>query len=293
MIKYPDNENYVYKFHAYNDNLFKILLNHELWFGKPAIQNDPFEGEFIVEGFEKEPNAEEIRNLLKIIDQKAYKIEYLNKPDHYLPNATTLVNEYQDFIKSKIKETFGICSLSKSYKNILMWTHYANSHSGVCLIFNKNILEASIKKGDSEIEFKDVIPCNSAPKVKIRIADNGYPFVNGYNILLSKFIDFKYEDEVRFVKFFIPIFDDDKKRNLKFDMSALTGIIIGENMETDNLRSIYNLLKNNSELKDISIFFGHKNIFEGSVEAVLINDKHPRYHEIHGNKPIYFSGITK
>ncbi len=292
MIKYPDNENYVYKFHSFDANLFKILLNQELWFGKPAIQNDPFEGEFIIEGFEKEPTIEELKKMYRIINPR-YSKEFLDKIEDHIPDQYTLIQNYSDFLKKEIKDKFGICSFSKSYNNILLWSHYADSHSGVCLIFDKDILVPSIKENDNEIEYNEVIPQNIAPKVKIRITDNGYPFVNNYNVLLSKFEDFKYEDEVRFVKFFNPMFNEDDKRNLKFDISALKGIIIGEGMTTENMRSIYQLLNGHLNLKHISIFFAQKNIYEGKVDAVVYNEQHPRYDEIHGIKYIHLGGVIK
>ncbi|TOC13300.1 hypothetical protein CGJ90_24575, partial [Vibrio parahaemolyticus] len=39
-----------------------------------------------------------------------------------------------DFTKS-MTSSFGICSLSKTFENILMWSHYADNHKGFVVEF--------------------------------------------------------------------------------------------------------------------------------------------------------------
>jgi len=46
---------------------------------------------------------------------------------------------YKDYLKS-INEEFGIFSLSKSKNNLLMWSHYADSHKGYCIGFDHEML---------------------------------------------------------------------------------------------------------------------------------------------------------
>ncbi len=48
----------------------------------------------------------------------------------------TLSSSLDNFIDRRTKA--GIYSLSKSYNENLMWTHYANKHRGYCLGFDYN-----------------------------------------------------------------------------------------------------------------------------------------------------------
>ncbi|MDO9026718.1 MAG: DUF2971 domain-containing protein [bacterium] len=54
------------------------------------------------------------------------------------------VRQVNNNILDKIKNNVGICSLTPECKNLLMWSHYTNSHKGFCVCFNVKILLAFI-----------------------------------------------------------------------------------------------------------------------------------------------------
>ena len=43
-----NDSKWLFKYAPFSLNTIKILLNNELWFGKPDIQNDPNEAEFLL-----------------------------------------------------------------------------------------------------------------------------------------------------------------------------------------------------------------------------------------------------
>jgi len=51
-----------------------------------------------------------------------------------LPKEKVISNK----ITNEIRTDYRICCLSKTYKNILMWSHYADSHKGICIGFKIN-----------------------------------------------------------------------------------------------------------------------------------------------------------
>ena len=85
------------------------------------------------------------------------------------------------------KNDIHICSLSKSYDNILMWSHYADSHKGCCIE-----LEVTSEKGITET------PVSYVDTIK-DVAGADYRD-EAYQILSRKIRCWDYEKEVRFFK---------------------------------------------------------------------------------------------
>ena len=111
MSKYLDKEKHLFKFVPFNTNTLKNLINGELWFGKPINQNDPFEGEFKIEGFTKELTKTEKFEILKNIskDKTRKPIDlstYMEKEDF---NDMFFLEEYKKFIREIIIEKYGYC----------------------------------------------------------------------------------------------------------------------------------------------------------------------------------------
>jgi hypothetical protein len=105
-------------------------------------------------------------------------------------------------------DELGILSMSSKCDNILMWSHYANSHRGFCLEFD------SSKK-----------PFSSANHVEY--LSNPRPFdpygsheANARSFVLTKYDNWAYEDEWRVI---VPRC----RENYSFEPEALTGVILG------------------------------------------------------------------
>lgn len=85
------------------------------------------------------------------------------------------------------KNDIHICSLSKAHKNILMWSHYADSHKGCCIE-----LEVSSKTGIIETDVRYV------DKIWLEYG-NDYKKA-AYSVLSRKLKCWDYEEEVRILK---------------------------------------------------------------------------------------------
>lgn len=76
-----------------------------------------------------------------------------------------------------------ICCLSRSYKNTLMWTHYADSHKGCCI----------------EVKVDSKVDCyNVDYSSDIQFVRNGKEEL--IHVLTTKSSYWSYEEEVRFIK---------------------------------------------------------------------------------------------
>ena len=121
--KYPSC---LYKYRndsAYTDSIFKEL---SMWFSEPQSFNDPFDCNLS----ETSSHTQEEAN--QFLD---HVIE--GRPDrNILISRGTTIQEAENFLASALEKVLsetGILCLSKSFLNILMWSHYTNSHKGLVI----------------------------------------------------------------------------------------------------------------------------------------------------------------
>jgi hypothetical protein len=90
--------------------------------------------------------------------------------------------------KEQINESQGLICFSKAWKNPLLWGHYAEKHTGICMGFDvpDHFLDSVIyAKGLLKIE---VDPTTHGPKLTKKVVKR---------LLTTKFYDWKHEDEMR------------------------------------------------------------------------------------------------
>ena len=122
--------NYVYKYYSINELNIDALKNNYFYFTKPSEINDPFDIRInvFIEGtkLEKKNFIEKYSLNINTTDIDQYEL-YLNNPE-------LLNNKLNESNLRKANDTISILSLSSDPKNILMWSHYADKHRGICLI---------------------------------------------------------------------------------------------------------------------------------------------------------------
>lgn len=104
-----------------------------------------------------------------------------------------LQKEYSKYITNK-----AICCFSKRMDSILMWSHYANNHTGFCVGFDEDRLPENPLIFD--VIYTDVFPDFNTSKIKtqtkipgkVRLKETIPP-------LITKYCDWSYEDEVRLI----------------------------------------------------------------------------------------------
>jgi hypothetical protein len=109
----------LYKYRAANKFFFDILINNQLYFSTTSDFNDPFDGQLKPNEF-----ALELKNLGCKEDLSQF-------------------SRHSQYVEDSINRS-AVLSLSTTSDNILMWSHYANSHKGVCLGFNNNLTNSFV-----------------------------------------------------------------------------------------------------------------------------------------------------
>jgi hypothetical protein len=128
----------LYKYRALNgvnkNRVERIFTHDELFFPNPMQFNDPFDCkvELSLEASEEELN----QYVKKIVDKNIFK----NNPSEKFRLRQRLMHNIRkgkldSKISHQISAKLGIYSLSKVPDDILMWSHYADSHRGICIGF--------------------------------------------------------------------------------------------------------------------------------------------------------------
>jgi len=134
-------------------------------------------------------------------------------------------------------DNVGVLSLSTSRDSVVMWSHYAESHTGLCLGFSpgKNPdFFARAQAVDYVVEYPDIEMLRDSPERQVEA------------FLLTKAIGWKYEDEWRII--------DHKtgSGNKVFLEHALVEIILGANMDANDREFISNSIMKRK--RPVSVF---------------------------------------
>ena len=162
-----------------------ILSNCALKFTNPKIFNDPFDCD--VSGL--------YFNLNGTIDPKVQK-EILQLKKDFFPavlDNKLLAKMYEEVIVEKLSKTVITC-FSTEQKNHLLWSHYAQNHTGICLGFNNEIALRD-KFIDLTLGMEGTVSYGYDEKVNF-VEDKlrGY-----YKLYLTKLKPWEYEKEYRLI----------------------------------------------------------------------------------------------
>jgi len=114
----------------------KTILNHELWFASPNTFNDPFDcfPSIIGSGTKKEKLKFMHETLKRNFPEKSRR-EIREIAKKRMSEGLSLQESFDGVDLREKFEIHKVFCLSETKKSILMWSHYANNHKGICLGF--------------------------------------------------------------------------------------------------------------------------------------------------------------
>jgi len=149
------------------------------------------------------------------------------------PKIIALLKRNESVFREGINNGISICCLSRNPLQLLMWSHYASGHTGF-------VVEFFIPEIEPRSNLNSLIPFpveykNDKPKV-----DNSKSKLKEY--VLTKGIDWKYEDEERVIDF-------DRKAGIHaYDRKqSLKSVIAGMRMTDDNFATLKNTVETVNE----------------------------------------------
>ena len=238
-----------YKYKKIYEHTYDLLLKNEFYYSFPHEMNDPFDCYIYSE-------------------YKGEKKDYINFLKWYPGSEEEKVRAYKFFescnfdpeeiyrkiilpVRNNESKIALINCFSAVNDSIIMWSHYAEFHKGICLGFNA-VYEGNLLYFEVEdIVTKSEQDLNKyAPLYKVNYSDSFPEPFNGlkdddkeiFKFLITKFGDWNYEKEYRSILWY----DNVNKKIIKFRKDILKEVIFGmrtpeaeKNKITDLVNEIY------------------------------------------------------
>ena len=208
----------------------QILINSKLYFSSPLSFNDPFDCKVL---FQYSLSFKELKKKFNTLLKK--KSPGLNRKQRKaIINKRVAKVEAKEFINYMTKNLqnevnkVGILSLSGVNDNILLWSHYAFGHTGLCIGFIATDISPFFRLAQ-KVHYNQNYP-------NIDILNNS-PVEMVEAFLLTKAQDWSYEAEWR-------IIDHDEGHGLKqFPEKLMTEIIFGACMSKEDKKEVMSWLE--------------------------------------------------
>jgi hypothetical protein len=227
----PRYPRFLYKYRGPVDasvtHLRDILVEGRLWLSSPRDFNDPFDMTAHVVFTDDTPA---LRQRFKDLIDKKGREEGLNwkerkrRLDQFMARPREEWAAAMKRIHEENMRSTGVFSFAGDPRHILMWSHYAKDHSGICIQFESARAPATLLEA-----------------VPVRYVDDYpvYDWVKDDDLLgslLHKFRSWEYEREWRIV------WPDGAHTYLEMDPGGVTGLIFGSRASENTMKNVRRLL---------------------------------------------------
>lgn len=124
---------YLYKFFSINEFFVDSIKNSYIWFSKPLDFNDPFDGNISLQW---DGTLEQYEKYLEGAAQGRLTPDKIKEYAKKMYENPKIAKDFLDRIVSETVNLVGVACFSEINNNILMWSHYTNSHKGVCIKYD-------------------------------------------------------------------------------------------------------------------------------------------------------------
>lgn len=139
-MKYTHPPKYLYRYRSLRgdqrDFTRDILVNHRLYWATPSMFNDPFDCApapfYQISRLKREAHA---RALLAKQAPHLDKRERKRLAKSAMSHSATEIEAGMRGLQQQMRQEIAVCCLSAQPDHQLMWSHYADSHHGICLRF--------------------------------------------------------------------------------------------------------------------------------------------------------------
>lgn len=189
----------LYKYKPLNEYTDKLLFEGDLYFPSIGQLNDPFEGSIPYILDPKELTTEKIFQYMYELarrsnptwsDEQVYKFVTKEVEKDLLHNEKHIEQQNKEN-REEVERLFGILSLTNQRNNFLMWSHYADSHKGICIGFDVEKIFNVVLGSLGEVIYSKDLPIK-------HLNSDVTEFMQ--NLLLTKSKVWEYENEYRLIK---------------------------------------------------------------------------------------------
>ncbi|TSK07302.1 MAG: DUF2971 domain-containing protein [Geobacter sp.] len=212
---------FFYRYRHFDDDkcvksIERLLSKNEMYLSSPLSFNDPYDcrPHYAFEATDREIKAY-LKKLFRENEANATKND-VNRHVTKILNRVSRTNTDLETVFNRQYETFlqsvGMLCFSKSPENILLWSHYASSHTGICIQFESNVDTRSVFMLTQNVKYTKDFPIINLVK-----ATDDEKLSKG---LLTKADDWSYEQEYRLI---LPA----QQKLVKYPDEALKSVIFG------------------------------------------------------------------
>lgn len=239
----------------------RLLTDNEVYLASAEQFNDPFDCSLPFKYRKEDMTAENIFLKLhtlgrqhnpQITEEELQRQCFERQYSGVFENGEYWKSGYPEF-KKELSDTFGILSLTSKRYNLLMWSHYTDSHRGFCVGLDKYIL---FEKCAGQLG--PVIYNSKFPEIPMF---NESP-VGLTNLTTTKSPHWSYEDEFRIAKI------HGAREVVVLPNEAILEIILGCRMPEEHKSAIYEIA--NKKFPKANIFETQINIEEFKLDFIPI-----------------------
>ncbi|WP_394192600.1 DUF2971 domain-containing protein [Pseudoalteromonas atlantica] len=243
-----------------------VLASGHIRFTQPADFNDPFEFQPVISSVASKEELDKAmdEDLKTIVQEELQKlpseIRTQISPAQLEAVTRKLYEQHWPSLKTKLKEMgsettrvfvdkantlIGVLSLTEKNDNLLMWSHYAYSHKGFCIGFDKNSPFFNRKRSEVD-EFYHLRKVSYSKMRPSKLVSQ----LSGVELFLIKSKAWEYEQEWRMCA----VLEDSEKtisttslpiHLFQFPNSALKEIILGACIEKNVKEHILSVVRKN------------------------------------------------
>ncbi len=207
----------------------QILIDSKLYFSSPLSFNDPFDCKIL---FQSSLSSKELKKRFDTLLKKTLNSNWKQQKDFIIERVSESHSEkFVEYMTKSLQHevnNVGILSLSGVNDNILLWSHYAFGHAGLCIGFIATNVSPFFGLAQK------VHYSHNYPNIDI-LGTSPIEMVEAF--LLTKAQDWKYEAEWR-------IIDHNEGPGLKqFPEELMTEIIFGARMSREDKKEVMSWLE--------------------------------------------------
>ena len=223
------------------ETAIKILETNSLKFAKPSTFNDPFDCDVNLLDFNFDGGVNP--TVLKEIE--TLKLSYKGKLE--AKSKDFWEKGYKAAQLEKVNRS-RICCFSLMNDNILMWSHYADNHAGVCLEFDNLMENKFVKLFDKKDISEGVIGYTAKNRINYVAEERRFAF---YKLFFCKSEIWEYEKEFRMILL------NTKEEFYQFKNESLLGIYFGINTTAEDRNTLIKEANQNN-FRTINYYVGEK-----------------------------------
>lgn len=208
----------LYRYRFLNDKTYNSVSDNYFWLSSPDTFNDPFDCHLKDDYFTFESISDE--NDWSNIHQSYYD---------------TVI--YPSYLNN------GIACFAESHEEILLWSHYADCHRGVCLGFDFSRLSKEFMDIVFKVNYTEAYPQIHYSEFLKSGLQNSYNYI--FKALATKYKVWQYEKEWRMI---IPGYNNKK---MAYPEQLLSRVYLGCNINSQDKETILSIIGCKSQKPEV------------------------------------------